>query len=587
MAYGIEETDEEMERRLLAEIEARAAAANIDEEADESDDVIAEITGRPATPSVTAPERPGPAQPATPERPVAPTVSRTPQPAPAWARGLAPATSSQQLAQPRGGTQRIASAVERPVQMAEQRAFDRQIGEQERLETEGSEQARREARRRRILNGLAIGFAAMGGGNLAGAFASGARIVRTDGADQRDAARTRIGELRQQRQQQQTQRRADLVARLEQQRRQANEDRDFGLQQQRVDLQRQGVESLTGHRTAQQGLGERSLELREGTQEWRESQAELERDAREVRARIIAGQQVGPGSIRNPGGSGAPMGEADIGGLADAPIIRAYVQNRPELMEIAREEETRLRASGVEANAADIAWAMGVEQFGRLPRKQQDMIRRQYIAPETTNAEAATPVRQEQRLQDRVRQYGQESRDRVEWERAVNTAAQSIGNVTDAELRAAQQWIQGGAARQSIAAALAPRAEQIGETISTLQNIMLRERSGAAVTDQEFQRLRGELGSNWWSSPESLRRAVGRLRATNDGIRAALGAEYGLDVVEQYEANRQAVRSRGGRGQPAPTDSGGERVIGRRVVNGQTIEMVQRADGSRFTRRAQ
>jgi hypothetical protein len=292
-------------------------------------------------------------------------------------------------------------------------------------------------------------------------------------------------------------------------------------------------------------------------------------------ANAMVGRDPNSGGIVRPGT--APTGPAapEMGQMLDAPIIQALVDNRPEIMQGARAEAQRRQAAGQEADANQIAWEMAAGLFNRLPRDEQDRVRRAYISPESTNTAVTAPVREEQALAARVQHYGAEARDRIEWERTVTTASQMLGSVSDGDLRAAQQWLQGGAARQSIAAGIAPRAEQVGQAIAELQDIMLRDRSGAAVTDQEFQRLRSELGTNWWSSPESLRRAIGRMRATNQAIQEGLGAAYGIDVVDAYEANRQALRNRGG--QRPSSGGGGSYRAGQQIrrSNGTVVTLTQ------------
>src|SRR5690606_17403415 len=122
------------------------------------------------------------------------------------------------------------------------------------------------------------------------------------------------------------------------------------------------------------------------------------------------------------------------------------------------------------------------------------------------------------------------------------------------DINMAQQWMQGGAARQSIADRMSPRAAQIGQAVSALQNVLLKERSGAAVTDTELARLNNEIGVNWWSSPSAMRAAINRMHESSAAIGDAMAAEYDPEVVERYEAN---LRNRQGQGGGGSGGSGG------------------------------
>jgi hypothetical protein len=479
-------------------------------------------------PWANEPRRPTPpAAPASPATAAAPTP-RTVQQAPGGAQQTRPAAQTRQAAPPDLYGEELAG-------LRAQLAAAADPGE----------------RRRRIVAGILMGMQGRSPDQIRGALGPSPRDRQAAIAEQMTRLRGAQGESQQ--------RAAQLVASQEEARqRQANTERDFALRE-------RGIASLEGHRTAQSEIGRGRLGLQQHTQEWREEQAQIERDAKEVRARIIAGQRVGRGGTPMPGGApGAEPGGPNVDDYLDAPVIRGFLSIRPEYMETARQLADETRAAGGEANEEEIAWELASRGFSRLPRDEQDRIRRAFMSPEGSTGAANAPRRDEDQLTTRVRQYGAEARERVEWEGAVNRASRALSNVPDAELRAAQQWLQGGAARQSIAAGLAPRAEQIGQAIAELQDIMLKERSGAAVTDSEFARLRSELGTNWWSSPESLRRAIGRMRATNDAIQDALGAEYGVEVVDAYEANRRAVRNAGARRQVSAGDTvtiGGQQVV--------------------------
>jgi hypothetical protein len=107
--------------------------------------------------------------------------------------------------------------------------------------------------------------------------------------------------------------------------------------------------------------------------------------------------------------------------------------------------------------------------------------------------------------------------------------------------------------------------------------VLLKERSGAAVTDQEFARLRSELGSNWYQDAASMRRAVQRMRETSQRVESMMQGQYGPEVVQQFQANRTAQG--GGSGNTA-------RVVDTYRDGDQVYEVVEDENGNRRRRRA-
>lgn len=99
--------------------------------------------------------------------------------------------------------------------------------------------------------------------------------------------------------------------------------------------------------------------------------------------------------------------------------------------------------------------------------------------------------------------------------------------------------------------------ENVRQAISSLFNIELKDRSGAAVTDQELQRLRKEFGEGTWKSDEQLRKGIeqykSRLREVIRNIEAGVNPE----AKAEYQA-------RGGRDFSSALGGGKseEKVIG-------------------------
>jgi hypothetical protein len=88
--------------------------------------------------------------------------------------------------------------------------------------------------------------------------------------------------------------------------------------------------------------------------------------------------------------------------------------------------------------------------------------------------------------------------------------------------------------------AVSKEGEDLRQAVSSLFNIELKDRSGAAVTDQELNRLRKEFGEGSWKSDDQLRKGIeqykNRLREVIRNI------EAGFDPQA-----KQVYQERGGR----------------------------------------
>lgn len=462
----------------------------------------------------------------------APNPSPNPQP-PAPNLATARAAPAQALSRP-APTQ---AAPQRPVPSPMAMTASPEIiadGAQDRRLDMATEQAARERRRQRILMGVGGILSAFGLSPVGAALGAGAGMVSTEGREREAELRQQIAQRLEARQRQQHTEREQLLAAIEARQEQANRDRDFGLRQQTAQA------TIADRRAAMEQRGAQF----DRTQGFREGQADLDRNAAERRARIIAGQRMAPRAAPRPGVPGGGGGDVDLDQYRDAPIIRSIIETRPEYADTARRIASQMRERGEEANEEDIVWQLASGSFSRLPRDEQDRIRRAFMqAPSSTTA-SLQPEREAARTNQSVRQYGADLRDTQAFSTQVQRAAQAIEGASDEEIAAAQLWLQGGAARQGISTALAPRAQQLGRLMSVVQNTVLKERSGAAVTASEFQRLRDELGTNWWSSPEATRAALAEMRGAASAMQDAIGASYGPDVVDRYQENLSAVRER-------------------------------------------
>lgn len=79
------------------------------------------------------------------------------------------------------------------------------------------------------------------------------------------------------------------------------------------------------------------------------------------------------------------------------------------------------------------------------------------------------------------------------------------------------------------------------QDVAKLFNIVLKDRSGAAVTNQELERLKNEFGQGIFKTPEQLMTAIAKAQKIVDAHYRGIGASYGKDVLDAYNANLSAV----------------------------------------------
>lgn len=79
------------------------------------------------------------------------------------------------------------------------------------------------------------------------------------------------------------------------------------------------------------------------------------------------------------------------------------------------------------------------------------------------------------------------------------------------------------------------QTRKIRGLVAGLANIQLKQRSGAAVTQQEFDRFRKEFGSGAFESEDALIQGLARLRSAIARDRQTIQAGYKPSVVEQYK----------------------------------------------------
>lgn len=75
------------------------------------------------------------------------------------------------------------------------------------------------------------------------------------------------------------------------------------------------------------------------------------------------------------------------------------------------------------------------------------------------------------------------------------------------------------------------------QAIQKLFNITLKDRSGAAVTNQELERLKAEFGSGVFKTSQQLRDAITQAKSIIDAHYKGIAAGFGKGALDRYNAN--------------------------------------------------
>jgi|LakMenE01Jun11ns_1017448.scaffolds.fasta_scaffold9953494_2 hypothetical protein len=114
--------------------------------------------------------------------------------------------------------------------------------------------------------------------------------------------------------------------------------------------------------------------------------------------------------------------------------------------------------------------------------------------------------------------------------------------------------------------AVSQKGEDVRQAISQMFNIELKDRSGAAVTDQELNRLKREFGEGSWKSDDQLRKGIAQYKARLQQVIKNIEAGFKPEIIQEYR-NRQGVDF-------ASSISGGNQPSKIRVSNGtETLEI--------------
>lgn len=79
------------------------------------------------------------------------------------------------------------------------------------------------------------------------------------------------------------------------------------------------------------------------------------------------------------------------------------------------------------------------------------------------------------------------------------------------------------------------------QAFQKLFNITLKDRSGAAVTIPEFNRLKAEFATGVWKTPEQVKAGVAQARNIIQKHYQGIAASYGKNVLDAYNENLRGV----------------------------------------------
>lgn len=258
-------------------------------------------------------------------------------------------------------------------------------------------------------------------------------------------------------------------------------------------------------------------------------QAEAQQRANEYRARI-AGAQTDKEREEIALSFGGPEGaikhldrQAQIAATREATIGR--LQQAEQALELRNQWETQ-RIQGIQdenrRKAEDSAWRKTYET-GLLGLKNE-----QLKLERENNA-----LKLQRQLDQQVQGLG------TALERANLPEADAVLRGVEDALNAVPSLAEYISGPKSIIPDLAvPRNVAIGrQAFQKLFNITLKNRSGAAVTNPEFERLKSEFASGAWKTPQQLKAGVEQARKIVSEHYKSVAAGFGPAAMEAYNAN--------------------------------------------------
>jgi hypothetical protein len=125
---------------------------------------------------------------------------------------------------------------------------------------------------------------------------------------------------------------------------------------------------------------------------------------------------------------------------------------------------------------------------------------------------------------------------------------------------------------------LSDAGKELRQQIAQLRNLTLKDRSGAAVTNQELTRFLEELGTGNFKNDEDLGRGIENVRSNLDAVKRNVVAGVDDATLNEY-STRGGIQFKRGDQKKAPAgDKGGKTVTRTGMLNGRKV--VQYSDGS-------
>lgn len=127
---------------------------------------------------------------------------------------------------------------------------------------------------------------------------------------------------------------------------------------------------------------------------------------------------------------------------------------------------------------------------------------------------------------------------------------------------------------------LTREGQMLRQKIAQLQNLTLKDRSGAAVTNQELQRLLNEIGTGVFSTDDQLRSGLANVRRNLDAVKRNVVAGVDEATLREYQARGGLPLTRGEppKGASTSTTSETRKVVRTGTFNGRKV--VQYSDGT-------
>lgn len=166
------------------------------------------------------------------------------------------------------------------------------------------------------------------------------------------------------------------------------------------------------------------------------------------------------------------------------------------------------------------------------------------------------------------RQLGTDLADIGQYNRAVTNAGRLAMDLEPGEIQAVQVALSSGVTP----GALSERGQRFYQALARAHNIVIKDRSGAAVTASEWDRMRAEMGRSLFGGPDMIMNWLRDEADNGQQNEIAFRAAYADEVNDAYDAGlaRYANRPRGGAGDGAPAAGGAVRV---RTPSGRLVEL--------------